>query len=153
MGAGILLQVNVSEGGMPKLPISRALVTLDGVAGDWQKNRKYHGGPDRAVCLFSEELYAWLRGQGVDLRNGDMGENFTTRGIDLMALHAGERMKVGSDCVIELTDVRAPCRSLKKWDARFPGLILGRSGWLARVIVEGEVKSGDQIQVFAEIEA
>jgi MOSC domain-containing protein YiiM len=144
---GTLVQVNVSGGGMPKLPVPSALVTRDGVAGDWQKNRKYHGGPNRAVCLFSEELYAWLREQEVDVGNGDIGENFTTRGVDLMALAKGDRLKVGSDCVIQLTDVREPCRQLKKWDARFPKLIVGRSGWMAKVVREGEVKAGDLIEV------
>ena len=138
---------------MPKLPVPSGMVSRDGVAGDWQKNRNYHGGPERAVCLFSEELYAWLREEGVDLRNGDIGENFTTRGIDLMSLREGDRMKVGDNCVIELTAVREPCRSLKKWDPRFPRLILGRSGWVAKVVVEGVVKAGDAIQVFAEVEA
>jgi MOSC domain-containing protein YiiM len=143
---GVLAQLNVSDGGMPKLAVPSAHVTRDGVAGDWQKNRKYHGGPDRAVCLFSEELYAWLRGQGVkDVVNGSIGENFTTRGMDLMALNVADRLRVGEQCVVELTDVRAPCRQLKVWDGRFPKLIVGRSGWVARVVVEGEVKAGDSI--------
>ena len=147
---GVLAQVNVSDGGMPKLAVPSAHVTRDGVAGDWQGVRKYHGGPDRAVCLFSEELYAWLREQGVnDVVNGSIGENFTTRGIELMSLSAGDRLRVGAECVIELTDVREPCRQLKMWDQRFPKLIVGRSGWLARVVVEGEVKAGDPI-VFTE---
>ena len=143
---GTLVQLNVSPGGMPKLPVPSALINRDGVAGDWQKNRKYHGGPNRAVCLFSEELYAWLREQGVDLGNGDLGENFTTRGIDLMALAKGDRLRVGERCVIQLTDVREPCRQLKKWDARFPKLIVGRSGWVAKVVREGEVKAGDLVE-------
>jgi MOSC domain-containing protein YiiM len=147
---GVLVQVNVSNGGMPKLPIESARVTRDGVGTDWQKNRKYHGGPDRAVCLFSEELYAWLHEQGVEgLFNGAIGENFTTRGLDLMRLNAGDLLRVGGRCVIELTDVREPCRQLKKWDARFPKLIVGRSGWLAKVVVEGEVSAGDPVEVVA----
>src|SRR5829696_10111141 len=148
---GTLVQLNISPGGMPKLPVQSARVTRDGVAGDWQKNRKYHGGPDRAVCLFSEELYAWLREQGVeDLFNGAIGENFTTRGFDLMALAKGDRLRVGPECVIELTDVREPCRQLKKWDERFPKLIVGRSGWVAKVVVEGEVKNGDAVTVLRD---
>ena len=142
-----LAQLNISPGGMPKLPVPSALVTRDGVAGDWQKNRKYHGGPNRAVCLFSEELYGWLREQGVKgLVNGAIGENFTTRGIDLMALAKGDRLRVGRECVIQLTDVREPCRQLKKWDARFPKLIVGRSGWVAKVVREGEVRAEDVIE-------
>ena len=136
---------------MPKLPIESAKVTVEGVEGDWQKNRKYHGGPNRAVCLFSEELYAWLREQGVkDLVNGSIGENFTTRGIDLMALAKGDWLRVGNQCVIELTDVREPCRQLKKWDVRFPRLIVGRSGWMGKVVVEGEVRSGDTVTVLRD---
>ena len=132
---------------MPKLPVLCAEVTRDGVAGDWQKNRKYHGGPDRAVCIFSEELYAELREQGVEAGNGAFGENFTTRGLDLNALRVGDRLRVGESVVIELTDVRVPCGQLRKWDARMPKLIVGRSGWVAKVVREGVVKPGDRIEL------
>ena len=144
---GTLVQLNISPGGMPKLPVPSARVTPDGVAGDWQKNRKYHGGPDRAVCLYSVELYDRLREKGVDLRAGALGENFTTRGIDLDALAVGGRMRVGEACVIEITDVREPCRQLKKWGAALPKLIVGRSGWVAKVVREGGVKAGDRVEV------
>jgi len=143
----VLVQVNVSSGGMPKLPVLAAEVTKDGVAGDRQKNRKFHGGPDRAVCIFSEELYAELRDEGVRADNGDFGENFTTRGLDLRSLSPGDRLRIGSDCVVEVTDVRVPCGQLKKWDARMPKLIVGRSGWMAKVVEEGVVKAGDAIEV------
>ena len=141
-----LSQLNVSPGGMPKLPVLQAMVTREGVAGDWQKNRKYHGGPDRAVCIYSEELYAWLREQGINVSNGDVGENFTTHGLDLQKLSKGDRLRVGQ-CVIEITKVRVPCSQLKKWDADLPELIVGRSGWVAKVVEEGLVRPGDPIQV------
>src|SRR5205823_370939 len=89
---GILVQVNVSNGGMPKLAVPAARVTRFGVEGDRQRNHKHHGGPNRAVCLFSEELYDRLRDKGVDLTNGSAGENFTTRGLDLNALNKGDRL-------------------------------------------------------------
>jgi len=148
MTAGaVVTQVNVSNGGMPKLPVLLGMVTKDGLAGDWQKNRKYHGGPDRAVCLYSEELYAEMRADGVEAGNGAFGENFTTRGLDLRALDVGSRLRVGADCVIEITNVRQPCRQLKQWDERMPKLIAGRSGWMAKVVREGVVKPGDPIEV------
>ena len=143
----MLVQVNISPGGMPKLPVRRAKGTREGVEGDWQKNRKYHGGPDRAICLYSEELYAWLREQGVDVGNGDVGENFTTRGLELQALAQGDRLRVGEQCVIQITGVRVPCRQLKKWHEHLPKLIEGRSGYVARVLEGGEVKPGDPIEV------
>src|SRR5450432_2150156 len=102
--AAVLAQLNVSPGGMPKLAVARAKVSSEGVEGDWQTNRKYHGGPNRAVCLFSLELYQWLRDEhAIDMAPGSVGENFTTSGIDLQMLNKGDRLRVGN-CVIELTD-------------------------------------------------
>ena len=144
---GTLVQVNVSAGGMPKLPVLAARVTRAGIEGDRQRNRKYHGGPDRAVCLYSEELYAWLREQGVHVPAGSVGENVTTRGIDLQRLSKGDRLRVGAECVIELTDVRVPCSQLKKWDVDLPELIVGRSGWVAKVVEEGVVRADDVIEL------
>lgn len=143
----ILAQLNISPGGIPKTPVLFAHVSRDGVAGDWQRNRKHHGGPDRAVCLYSEELYAELRADGVDLVNGAVGENFTTRGLNLRHLAKGDRLRVGGECVIEITNVRTPCRTLAKWDATLPQLIEGRSGWVAKVIREGIVRPSDLIEV------
>src|SRR3954454_18211471 len=114
---GTLLQLNVSPGGMPKLPVMFARVTAAGVDGDRQRNKKYHGGPDRAVCVYSTELYDRLRGYGINLAPGSVGENFTTTGIDLQRLTKGDRLRVGADCLIEITNVRVPCSNLKKWDA------------------------------------
>jgi len=145
---GTLVQLNVSGGGMPKLPVKSARISIDGVEGDWQKNRKYHGGPNRAICLFSVELYDWLREKGIDLKNGSVGENFTTEGLDLNQLQKGDRLRVG-ECLIEITDVRTPCSSLKKWDADLPELVVGRSGWVAKVIEEGTVHPGDAIEVIS----
>jgi len=143
---GQLAQLNISGGGMPKLPVAEAMVTVDGVQGDWQKNRKYHGGPNRAICIYSEELYQGLRDSGVNVSDGDIGENFTTRGLNLQHLKKGDRLKVG-ECVIELTDIRVPCFQLKKWDVDLPELIVGRSGWVAKVVKEGMVKQGDAISL------
>src|SRR6476646_5368843 len=105
---GTLVQVNTSAGGMPKLPVLIARVTFAGVEGDWQKNRKVHGGPNRAICIYSVELYAWLNEQGIKVGNGDLGENFTTRGIDLQQLEPGDQLQIGGEdgCIIEITKVR-----------------------------------------------
>jgi MOSC domain-containing protein YiiM len=142
---GTLVQVNVSPGGMPKLPVDSVHVSKDGLTGDWQLNRKYHGGPDRAVCLYSAELYDQFREEGLNMTWGGVGENFTTQGFDLMSLERGSRLRVG-ECLIEITNVREPCKSLRKWHFQLPYLIDGRSGWVARVLEEGDVKKGDVIE-------
>ena len=146
---GVLAQLNVSGGGMPKLPVLFARVTAAGVEGDRQKNLKHHGGPDRAVCIYSEELYDELRDAGIDMAPGSVGENFTTRGIDLRQLAKGDRLRVGGvdGCLIQITNVRVPCRQLRKWDPELPELIVGRSGWVARVVEDGVVRPGDAIEV------
>ena len=142
----MLAQLNVSRGGIPKRPVDGARVTRFGVEGDEQRNLKYHGGPNRAVCIYSEELYVELRDEGIDVTNGAFGENFTTRGVDLNALEKGDRLRVG-DCLVEITDVRVPCNTLKKLSAKLPKAIVGRSGWVAKVVEEAEVKPGDAIEV------
>ncbi len=130
---------------MPKLARAEARVTRDGVDGDWQLNRKYHGGCERAVCLFSAELYDWLRREySIDLQPGCVGENFTTTGIDLQTLKPGDRLSVG-EVVIEITKVRVPCRSLNQWDPRLLDVIEGHSGWMARVVRAGVVRPGDPV--------
>ena len=146
---GTLSQVNVSNGGMPKLPLLLGRVTFKGVDGDWQKNRKVHGGPDRAICIYSEELYAELQAEGMPIAPGGVGENFTTRGIDLCRLAIGDRLIIGRDegCTVELTKVRVPCNQLKKWHDDLPMRIVGRSGWMAKVVAEGLVQPGDSIWV------
>ena len=132
---------------MPKLPVSEARVTRDGVDGDWQQNRKYHGGCDRAVCLFSTELYDWLRTEHeINLQPGYVGENFTTTGLDLQSIGVGDRLRVG-DCVIEITKVRVPCKSLNQWYPRLLATIAGHSGWMARVIEPAVVRPGDRIEL------
>jgi MOSC domain-containing protein YiiM len=142
-----LVQISTSPGGMPKLARNFGRVTRDGVDGDWQLNRKYHGGCDRAICLFSVEQYEWLRREhAIDLKPGDIGENFTTEGIDLDSIQAGDRLRVG-ETIIEITKVRAPCKSLNQWDPTLLKVIIGRSGWMAKVINPGTVRPGDAIEL------
>ena len=113
-GTGRVESINASRGGVPKSGVFEGLITEQGLDGDRQQNRRVHGGPDRAVCLFSEELYAELRDEtGIELIHGAVGENFTTRGINLNGLSKGDRLRIGESCVIEITNVRVPCSTLR----------------------------------------
>ena len=110
----------------------------------------------RQVHLIHEELFAELRRDGFDVGPGAIGENVTTRGIDLLGLPTGTRLRLGADAVVEITGLRNPCRQL---DAFQPGLmaaVLGRdaagrlvrkSGVMAVVINGGDVQAGDAIAV------
>lgn len=143
---GTVVAVCVGPGGIPKHAVEQAEVTIDGLVGDGHRYHK-HGGRDRAVCLFSVEDYASLARDGVDATApGTYGENLTTEGLPYGALRPGDRLAVGTEVVLEVHDVREPCRTLKPVDARFPNLMVGRSGWLCRVVRPGTVRPGDRIE-------
>jgi MOSC domain-containing protein YiiM len=143
---GTVIAVCVSAGGIPKHPVASARVSASGVEGDEQRYR-YHGGPDRAVCLFSIEDYAKLARDGVAARApGAFGENLLTQGLDFERLRAGDKLEVGDDVLLEIHDVREPCGTLRSLDARFPQLMLGRSGFLCRVLRGGELRAGSTIR-------
>jgi MOSC domain-containing protein YiiM len=110
----------------------------------------------RQVHLVHEELFAELRASGFDLEPGAMGENVTTRGIDLLALPAGARLRLGPDAMIEITGLRNPCRQLDAFRPGLMGAVLGRNaaghlvrkaGVMAIVIRGGDVKPKDLIAV------
>ena len=77
-----LYQINLSDGGVPKRPVLEAVITTTGVEGDRQRNLKVHGGPDRALCLFSLDLIERLQDEGRLIEAGSSGENLTIAGLE-----------------------------------------------------------------------
>jgi MOSC domain-containing protein YiiM len=108
----------------------------------------------RQVHLIHAELHDELVAAGFEVGPGVMGENVTTRGIDLLALPEGARLRLGGDAVVEITGLRNPCRQL---DGIQPGLmaatvhrapggeLVRRSGVMGVVLAGGEVRAGDAI--------
>ncbi|MFQ5932273.1 MAG: MOSC domain-containing protein, partial [Nitrospiraceae bacterium] len=74
---GCLQQISVSNGGVPKWRVPQARVTRQGVVGDRHQSPQIHGGPDRAVCLFSLEVIEALQAEGHSIAPGASGENLT----------------------------------------------------------------------------
>src|SRR5579871_2205843 len=109
MSPGRIASIQVSDGGVPKRPVERAEVTPAGLQGDRQANLKVHGGPDRAVCLFSREVLEALAREGHPIRPGDAGENLTLAGLDWGALGPGARLRLGASVVLEVTKYCDPC--------------------------------------------
>ena len=140
-----IVAVCLGQGGIPNQPVESAQVEPLGLVGDKHRS-ELHGGLDRAICLLSEEVYANLRADDVDCHApGTFGENILARGLDDARLRPGDQLSLGPEVIIEIYDVRAPCLTLKSVDRRFPDLMLGRSGWIARVIRTGTVEAGMQI--------
>jgi MOSC domain-containing protein YiiM len=110
----------------------------------------------RQVHLIAAELHQELGARGYPVAPGEMGENVTTRHVDLLALPAGTRLHLGAAAVVELTGLRNPCRQL---DGLHPGLmgavldraadgsLVRRAGVMAIVVVGGEVRTGDPVAV------
>ena len=146
-------QINVSDGGIPKQPVLEAKVTELGIAGDRQRNLKVHGGPGRAVCLFSLELIERLQDEGHSIDAGSAGENLTLSGLEWEKLTPGTELSIGPDVRLELTSYCAPCEWNARWfrDGEFVRISQKRNpGWsrlYARVLSEGIVRPGDEVVV------
>jgi MOSC domain-containing protein YiiM len=148
-----LHQISVSNGGLPKLPIPKARVTKESVEGDSHRNTELHGGPDRAVCVYSLEVIEALRKEGHSIAPGAAGENFTIAGLDWKHIGPGTRLRVGHEVQLEVLSYTAPCKHNTCWftDGDFSRISQKvHPGWsrvYARVLAEGVVKQGDPVTV------
>ena len=164
--APVLLSVNV---GMPrdvswqgktvhtgawKYPVDGpAMVRSLNIDGDGQGDTAGHGGEQRAVLVYQVDSYRhWQRHFGRDdLGYGQFGENLTTQGLDLTGTLVGERWRIGGTVVLQATSPRIPCATFAhrmgepKWVKRFTAR--GATGTYLRVVVPGEIRAGDRIEV------
>ena len=151
---GILHSINVSDGGVPKLPRTWAQVRTSGLDGDRQEDRRYHGGPDRAVCLYSLDLIEALQGEGHPIVPGSIGENLTIHGVDWTEVRGSAKVEIG-EVLLEITRATSPCQKVAGSfrDGSFTRvsqtLHPGWSRFYARVIREGIVSTGDRVSLTA----
>ena len=148
-------QINVSpKGGVPKTRVLQARITFAGVEGDKQRDRRFHGGPMRAVSLFSSELIEELQRAGHSIAPGTTGENLTLQGMDWPALRPGIELRIG-ECDLEITSYVVPCKKIAASfaDGNFKRLSQklypGNSRVYARVLREGTVCEGDAVHLAA----
>jgi MOSC domain-containing protein YiiM len=154
--SGRVVQVNISPGGVPKLPVAEAHVGRHGLNGDAHDHAFVHGGPHRAVALFALEAIERVRADGhPGVVPGAVGENLTTSGIELALLPVGTRLAIGGDDgpILEISSPANPCEVIKG------AFAAGKSGRIsillhpadsrmyARVLREGVVRAGDAIEV------
>ena len=119
--------------------------------------RKFGHIPNlRQVHLIHEELFKELHDGGFNVQPGSLGENVTTRGIDLLALPTRSRLRLGAEAVIEITGLRNPCRQIEAFQTGLLQAVLGhdangnlirKTGVMAVVITSGEVRVGDGIAI------
>lgn len=123
---------------------------LEGLAGDQQANRRVHGGPDKAICVYSADHAAWWRESlgEPDWGAGAVGENFTVEGQTESTVCLGDVYDVGT-ARVQVSQPRSPCQTLaRRWQrADLPKRVVrsGRSGWYLRVLRVGRVEAGDAL--------
>ena len=110
----------------------------------------------RQIHLIHAELHDTLREQGFAVSAGQMGENVTTRGVDLLGLPTGARLHLGDMAIVEVTGLRNPCAQLDRIQPGLMGATLKRgqdgslvrkAGIMAVVLADGDVQPGDRIRV------
>lgn len=161
---GVIVQINVSPGGIPKRPVAAGMITPMGLAGDAFAHSAIHGGFRQAVLLLASEAIDELKARGYPVFYGAMGENLTTRGLDRRELRIGQQLRAGG-AVIEITKVRGPCTALDVYGSAIKQEIYdarvnsgdatsprwGMSGFYARVIQPGLVRPDDGILILTAL--
>jgi MOSC domain-containing protein YiiM len=147
---GHIFHIARSRGGVPKFSVPEGTVGPLGLEGDTQKHTKIHGGPDRALCLFSLEVMQVLQREGHPIYPGSTGENVLIAGVDWSTLHASSRIALGTEVVVELTRTAAPCKTIAASfiDRKFDRLAAqDEMRWYCRVIHGGLVRVAMPVRV------
>jgi MOSC domain-containing protein YiiM len=150
---GQIFQINISDGGVPKLARQQAEVISLGLVGDRQEETDVHGGPERALCLFSLERILALQAESHPIFPGAIGENLTLSGIAWELMIPGARLHLGDTVILEITRYTTPCENLIPY---FVGGDYSRvaqkrhPGWsrlYARVLHAGLWQVGDRVLI------
>lgn len=107
-----IFQLNCSPGGVPKLPVREATLVAEGLTADQQRHTRFHGGPERALCLYSLEQILKLQREGHPIYPGSVGENVTVVGLEWSTLEPGCRLALGDEAVVEISSYTVPCKSI-----------------------------------------
>jgi MOSC domain-containing protein YiiM len=154
-----VLQINISNGGVPKRSITSAVVGRLGIERDKHAHPQFHGGSRKALLLIASEVVEKLKGEGWPLFGGALGENISTVGLDHRSWRPGMRYKIGA-IEIELTIPRQPCATLNRYGPGIQQRIYdqrvnqldpqsphwGESGFYASVLQSGPIHTNDIIQ-------
>jgi MOSC domain-containing protein YiiM len=145
---GTVVQLNVSDGGVPKSPVDEVEVGWRGVVGDRQGSRRHHGRPWQALCLWSAEVIAAFAAEGHPIAAGSAGENVTISGLEWATVRPGTRLRLGT-VVCDVSAWALPCVHNKRWfsDGDFNRMHHERgpvSRAYATVVEPGRITTGDR---------
>lgn len=146
---GSVVQLNVSDGGVPKRPVDSVEVDEGGLVGDRQAARRHHGRPWQAVSLWSAEVIDAFAADGHPIGYGRCGENVTVRGLPWADVRCGVRLAIGP-VMVQVSLYAMPCAKNAQWfsDGDFTHMQFERgpvSRVYATVLTSGEVRTGDPV--------
>lgn len=150
---GRIFQLNISAGGVPKLAVRESHVNELGMAGDEHRFPDLHGGPERALCLFSLERILELQAEGHPIFPGAVGENVTISGVDWQRVVPGAQLSLGDEVLLEITSYTAPCNTIPAYfaDGQFQRIAQKlHPGWsrvYARVLNGGKLRVGQPVKL------
>lgn len=150
---GVLTSINISAGGVPKRRVADARVSRLGLLMDAQNDKIGHGGPEKAVCVYSLERIHALQAEGHPIDIGTAGENVTVEGIDWDLVVPGTKLRLGKEVSLEVASFTTPCKTIR--DSFIEGEFVRISqklhpGWsrvYTRVLSEGQIRCGDSVEV------
>ena len=135
------------------MPVFEAVVASEGIGGDQQNDKYYHGGPDRAVTIFSLDVIRALQAEGHHISAGSTGENLTVSGVPWAAVVPGVVLAIGDDVRLEITRYTSPCAKLSAQFKSGDFMRMSQKanpGWsrvCAKVLRGGIVRAGDSVSV------
>lgn len=138
---------------MPKLGQPQAEVSYDGLVGDRHRDLRSHGGPERALCLYSLERILALQLEGHPVFPGAIGENLTIAGLDWPLLIPGTRLRLGELVLVELTRYTTPCSNIAPFFANEDISRVSQKTYptwsrlYARVLQPGALAIGDRAEI------
>ena len=144
---GRVVAVCLSEGGIPRLPVESAQLTLTGLEGDGHRYDE-HYAQERAVTLFNWEILQQFDAQCEPFPPGSVGENISLAGIELALLEPGTGLEVG-EAEILLVKRWRPCHAKDAASGRTCGNVQQWKGYFASVLRPGEIHPGDSIRVIS----
>jgi len=150
---GQIFQLNISAGGVPKLAVREGEVNELGMVGDEHRFLDIHGGPERALCLFSLERILELQAEGHPIFPGAVGENITIAGIDWQQVVPGAQLALGEEVLLEITSYTSPCNTIPASfaDGQYQRILQkAHPGWsrvYARVLRAGAIRVGQKVEL------
>jgi len=141
-----VVSINISKGGIPKLPVKFVNITEKGLEGDGHNHEK-HYRLNQAVCIQDIEKLEELSAKGYPLSPGASGENLTVRGLSVNSLSIGTVLEFSGGVVLEITRVRPTCYVMDQIHPKLKEDADGCHGMYAKVVKEGRLKIGERIDI------